>query len=94
MLSTEYRADQDGNGLIDANANFNSFNVDLFYSWQIAPGSFLTFAWKDAALDYSDDARPNFSENIRRFRQQPHTHTFSLKLSYYLDYLMVKNWMQ
>ncbi len=89
-----YHGDEDGDGMIDHNANFNSFNVDLFYSWQIAPGSFLTFAWKDAALESSGDARPNFSENLRNFRSQPHSHTFSVKLTYFLDYLMVKNWMQ
>ncbi|EMR01783.1 DUF5916 domain-containing protein [Cesiribacter andamanensis] len=92
LLATEaYKGDQDGDGLIDHNVNFNSFNLDFFYSWQIAPGSFLQFGWKDAAYDFSSDARHNFSENMERFWSKPHTHTLSLKLTYFLDYLMIRN---
>lgn len=94
LQPSDYRANSNGEGLTDHDANFNSFNIDLFYSWQIAPGSFLTFAWKDAALHSSGNARPDFAENLRNFRSQPHNHTFSLKLTYFLDYLMVRNWMQ
>lgn len=88
-----YNGDKDLDGVMDNDVNFNSFNIDLFYSWQIAPGSFLTFAWKDAAYDWRQDYSPRFSENLNGFMDKRHTHTFSLKLTYYLDYLMAKNWM-
>ena len=88
-----YNGDRNGDGIMDNDVNFNSFNIDLFYSWQIAPGSFLTFAWKDASYDWRQGYSPRFSENMNGFLEKPHTHTFSLKLTYFLDYLMVRNWM-
>ncbi|AHM63434.1 membrane associated hydrolase [Flammeovirgaceae bacterium 311] len=77
----------------DPDVNFNSFNIDLFYSWQIAPGSFLTFGWKDASQDWQQGFSPGFSDNIDHFLKKPHTQTFSLKLTYFVDYLLVKNWL-
>ena len=89
-----YNFDNDEDGVNDHNVNFNSFNIDLFYSWQVAPGSFLTFAWKDAAYEWRESYSPSFSRNIDGFLTVPHTHTFSVKFTYFLDYLMVRNWMQ
>jgi hypothetical protein len=91
LQPADYSGDQNGDGLNDHNVNFNSFNLDLFYSWQIAPGSFLQFGWKDASYDFSSDARHNLSENVQQFWRKPHQHTLSLKLTYFLDYLMIKN---
>ena len=28
--------------------NFNTFNLDMFYTWDFLPGSRLTIAWKNA----------------------------------------------
>lgn len=70
--------------------NFNAFNLDLVYQWQIAPGSFLTFAWKDAIYDSNEHIRLNFGENMRELSQVPQHNTVSLKLTYFVDYLMFK----
>jgi hypothetical protein len=91
---TDYLADEDSNGVMDPDVNFNSFNIDLFYSWQIAPGSFVTFAWKDASQDWREGYSPGFSENVNHFLRKPHAQTFSLKMTYFVDYLLVRNWLK
>ena len=84
-LNPGYVGDANDDGGLDDNVNFNSFNLDLFYSWQIAPGSFLTFGWKDAAYAQDTDFSPGLSDNVFYFLKKPHTHTFSLKLTYFID---------
>jgi hypothetical protein len=34
--------------------NVNYFNIDMVYTWQFAPGSFLNFVWKDSAITSSN----------------------------------------
>jgi hypothetical protein len=70
--------------------NFNAFNLDMVYQWQVAPGSFLTFAWKDAIYDQHTNAQVNFGENIRELSRRPQHNSISLKLTYFVDYLMFK----
>ena len=36
------------------NQNVNFFNVDMVYTWQFAPGSFLNVVWKNAVFDFQD----------------------------------------
>lgn len=70
--------------------NFNAFNLDLVYQWQVAPGSFLTFAWKDAIFDSHENALINFGENFQELSRRPQHNSVSLKLTYFVDYLMFK----
>ena len=34
-----------------ANQNVNFFNIDMVYTWQFAPGSFINIVWKNAVVD-------------------------------------------
>jgi hypothetical protein len=72
-------------------ANFNAINLDLVYFWQIAPGSFVNVVWKDAIQSFSRDTTPNYFENIRDSAQSPQLNSISVRLTYFLDYLTVKN---
>lgn len=80
---------EEGNAL--HNANFNSLNVDLVYQWQIAPGSFVNIVWKDTAFRNTNNANNNFSQNFVDTFTYEHSHSFSAKLIYFIDYLRVKN---
>ncbi|MBL7826823.1 MAG: carbohydrate binding family 9 domain-containing protein [Saprospiraceae bacterium] len=73
----------DWNGTADE--NFNQFNIDLVYTWQFAPGSFLNLIWKDAI--FSGDAKrgDNYFRNWNKTFQAPQNNSLTLKLIYWLD---------
>ncbi len=69
--------------------NFNAFNIDLIYSWNFAPGSFLTLMWKNnifTAAPVFNDAFNSFLHDLEETIKSPQTNSISIKLSYYLDY--------
>lgn len=79
------------------NVNFNAFNIDFVYNWQFAPGSFITFVWKNAILSNVTGVEQNytfgdnFQQNIMR---APQRNSFSVKVIYFLDYLYLKKWFK
>lgn len=70
--------------------NFNAFNVDFNFSWQVAPGSFFTVAWRNASLFQTDDTTPNFSDNFKQVVDEPHNNNLSFRLTYFIDYMTLK----
>jgi len=80
----------DGNGAPEHNTNFNAFNVDMVFSWQIGPGSFINIIWKDAILKENDDVRPDFFRNIGNTLASDQVNSFSFKIIYFIDYLNLK----
>ena len=77
----------DGTG---TDRNFNTFNIDMVYTWQFAPGSELSLSWKDAVYTNSDILRPGYFNNFNRTLSSPQDNTVSVKLLYYLDFLQLK----
>lgn len=70
--------------------NFNAFNVDLIYNWNFAPGSFLTLMWKNNIFNMAPiftDEFESFFENFVNVFNLPQTNSFSIKITYYLDYV-------
>ena len=82
------------NGFLDENTsfqeihdiNFNSWNLDLSFSYEFSPGSFLTFMWKNQLLSENNELEDNFYNNIINTFDSPMLNSFSLKATYYLDY--------
>jgi hypothetical protein len=73
--------------------NFNTFNVDMFYTWDFLLGSRLTLAWKNAlGADVNIDGITNdtYFKNFNRVFDYPHSNEITLKIVYYLDYLKLK----
>lgn len=74
----------------NADLSYNVFNVDLMYSWNFAPGSFLKLVWKNSIQDRERIRANQFNsffgnlENTLGSRQAQNS--FSLKVTYYLDY--------
>lgn len=70
--------------------NYNIFNIDLMYSWNFAPGSFLTVVWKNNILEQKYIENNNFytfGENLENMiNSNKMQNSFSIKISYYLDY--------
>jgi hypothetical protein len=71
--------------------NYNSWNLDLNYLWQFAPGSQLIAFYRNTIFNANDRSDLNFVNNLDDLFNQPSTHTFSLKFVYFIDYNKVKN---
>jgi len=72
------------------NFNYNVFNIDLVYSWQFAPGSFMTLVYKNAIETNSSKITNNLLNDLKTTLHGPQTNSVSLKLIYYLDYLYLR----
>ena len=72
----------------DQNANF--FNVDMVYTWQFAPGSFINVVWKNAVYDYTNIVEPSYIKNLGNTIEADQNNNISLKVIYFLDYLQLK----
>lgn len=70
--------------------NVNYFNIDMVYTWQFAPGSFLNVVWKNATVHSSDNAKVAYLENLQNTLQSDQNNNLSLKVIYFLDYLTLK----
>lgn len=72
------------------NDTFNSWNVDLRYSWWFAPGSQLTLLFRNATQNYLSYSRINFKNNFQQLFNEPMANNLSLKITYFLDYNKIK----
>lgn len=71
--------------------NYNSWNFDLKYNWEFAPGSQIAALYRNSIFNETTNAYLNFNENLDDLFNQPTEHLFSLRLVYYLDYNRIKN---
>lgn len=70
--------------------NYNSWNLDLSYTWQFAPGSEMIFLWRNAIENASDEPVNSYFSNLETTFDAPVLNSFSLKILYFLDYLSLK----
>ncbi len=70
----------------DTNDNFNVWNMDLTYSWWIAPGSQLSVLYRNNALDSSSLIDYDVKDNLRHLFDGNLNNIFSVSLRYYIDY--------
>jgi hypothetical protein len=75
------------------NLNFNSFNIDMFFTWDFLLGSRLTIAWKSALgnnVFIDPYQNSSYGKNFGRAIDNPHSNEITVKLVYFLDYLKLK----
>ena len=72
------------------NINFNTFNIDLVYTWNFAPGSEISLVWKNAVYKQDDKLINKYFENLNNTINSPQINSFSVKILYYLDYQYLK----
>jgi hypothetical protein len=72
------------------NVNFNAFNIDMVFFWQFAPGSELNIVWKNAVLKRESLITDLYYDNFTGSFNSPQNNTVSIKLLYYIDYLMMR----
>ncbi|REE25752.1 carbohydrate binding protein with CBM9 domain [Winogradskyella pacifica] len=75
----------------DPNINFSTWNIDLSYSWQFAPGSFLTALYRNQLFNLDTLAEYNYSESVDTLFEQPMQHTLSVRLQYFIDFNGMKS---
>ncbi len=73
--------------------NYNSWNLDLNYNWEFAPGSQLIAFYRNTINPSSTfaPASLNFNENIQALFDEKMEHVFSLRFIYFIDYNNLKN---
>jgi hypothetical protein len=86
LLPTHY--DQDSIGFNHRSINF--FNIDMVYTLQFAPGSFINIVWKNAIFNVGDKVKYTYFKNLDRTVSSPQNNNLSFKIIYYLDYLKLK----
>ena len=75
------------------NVNFNTFNIDMFYTWDFLLGSRLTIAWKNALggnVIIDPYTNMKYFKNLGEVITNPHSNEITLKVVYYLDYLKLQ----
>ncbi len=73
------------------NINFNTWNLDLRYSWQFAPGSQLTALYRNSLFNSDTASKNSYFNSLTTLFDQPMQHVFSLRLQYFIDYNNLKN---
>lgn len=73
------------------NQNLNFFNIDMVYTWQFAPGSFINIVWKNAATDFNRLSESGYFKNFSNTLKIEDNNNISFKIIYFLDYLQLKN---
>lgn len=86
------------NGKLDPNTsyngnrdqNFNLFNIDMVYTWQFAPGSFVYLVWKDFAKYYRNEVETSYFKNFGNTIDSYQNNSLSVRVIYFIDYLEAK----
>ena len=86
LLLSNYKGNDESGTLHDT--NFNIFNIDLVYTWRFAPGSDIIAVWKNSISDSNNNLTDDYFGNLNQLTDLPQTNSFSIKVIYYLDYLM------
>lgn len=76
------------------NTTYNTWNIDVRYSWWFAPGSQLTLLYRNAIESYLEESKLNFEQNFDYMFAEPMVNNISLKLTYYINYNNAKNWLK
>jgi hypothetical protein len=78
-------------GLDKSDINYSTWNLDFNYTWQFAPGSFLTALYRNQLFNSDDISERGFGDSVSTLFEQPILHSFSLRLQYFIDYNNLKN---
>ena len=66
--------------------NFNTWNLDLSYTWQFAPGSQLTALYRNQIFNQTSNSEASYFDTLDDLFKQKQRNTFSLRMVYFIDY--------
>lgn len=70
--------------------NFNTFNVDLRFSWWFAPASELVFLYRNVIATAGNTVGADYLYNLEETLTSPMQNNVSIRLTYFLDYYTTK----
>jgi hypothetical protein len=66
--------------------------MDLSYSWWFAPGSQVSFLYRNSSANFERDINKDYGDNISRLlTNEKLQHTLSVSVRYFIDYNEIKN---
>lgn len=71
--------------------SYSNWNLDISWNYWFAPGSNFTLLYRHYLSDFKDKYDPDFLNNINDLLNTPHTHSFSMKITYFIDANQAKN---
>jgi len=74
--------------------NFNTWNFDLNFTWEFAPGSQLIALYRNSLFNEDEFSDLNFNDNLNNLFKEPMLHNLSLRMVYYIDYNIAKKWLK
>ncbi|AZQ64427.1 hypothetical protein EI427_20080 [Flammeovirga pectinis] len=89
LLSSNY-SDINDEGEKEHDTNYNTFNMEVSYSWEFLPGSFFTALWRNQLGSSSHNSHYTFNNNMNEMWKEAQVNTLSLRVMYFLDYQQVK----
>ena len=90
LIDAEYTGISEDNGEKIHDRNFNTFNIDMEYNWQFAPGSEIRAIWKRQIGTDNKQTDLGFFDNFSDTFGAPNFDTITIRLVYFIDYLNVK----
>jgi len=78
-------SDYDGN----ENRNYNTFNVDMVYTYAFAPASEISIVWKNNIVRDEDVLQDGYITNLENMFASPQSNSVSIRLLYFIDYSMM-----
>lgn len=76
------------------NSNFKTWNLDLSYSWWVAPGSQLSVLYRNNAIHSEKVINKKFIDNLDHTIANNLNNTISVSFRYCIDYNSAKNWFR
>jgi hypothetical protein len=80
------------NYVVNKNSNFNTWNLDISYSWWFAPGSQLSVLYRNNSSLFQRDFDRNFGTNLSNVMNNNLNHVLSFSIRYFIDYNAAKHW--
>lgn len=78
----------------DHDINFNTWNFDLNFTWEFAPGSQLIALYRNSLFNEDEFSDLNYKDNLNNLFEEPMLHNLSLRMVYFIDYNNAKNWFK
>ena len=72
------------------NTNFNLWNFDLSYDWEFAPGSKITFLYRNNIFNENNLSGISYYKSTKDLFQNSINHQLSLRINYFIDYNLFK----
>ncbi|HYE53933.1 MAG TPA: DUF5916 domain-containing protein, partial [Chitinophagaceae bacterium] len=78
----------------DFDVNYNTYSLDVFYTWDFRLGSRIIIGWKNwlgRDFEYHVDGKNDlYMSNLEQVFNNPHGNEVTIRFIYYLDYLQLR----